>query len=95
MYYTFGFPFLVFILLVITCSEATVLLCYFHLCAEDYNWWWRSFLTSGFTAAYFFVYSIHFFSFKLQISGIVSTILYFLYRAIMVFVFFLLTGKWS
>lgn len=34
MYYMFGFLFLVFIILLITCSEATVLLCYFHLCAE-------------------------------------------------------------
>uniref|UniRef100_A0ACB8FJI9 Transmembrane 9 super member 2 n=1 Tax=Sphaerodactylus townsendi TaxID=933632 RepID=A0ACB8FJI9_9SAUR len=33
-YYMFGFLFLVFIILVITCSEATILLCYFHLCAE-------------------------------------------------------------
>uniref|UniRef100_A0A8D3EEK4 Transmembrane 9 superfamily member n=1 Tax=Scophthalmus maximus TaxID=52904 RepID=A0A8D3EEK4_SCOMX len=52
MYYMFGFLFLVFIILLITCSEATILLCYFHLCAEDYHWWWRSFLTSGFTAVY-------------------------------------------
>uniref|UniRef100_A0A8C9VJL4 Transmembrane 9 superfamily member n=1 Tax=Scleropages formosus TaxID=113540 RepID=A0A8C9VJL4_SCLFO len=52
MYYMFGFLFLVFIILVITCSEATILLCYFHLCAEDYHWQWRSFLTSGFTAHY-------------------------------------------
>ncbi|MGH0126816.1 UNVERIFIED_CONTAM: hypothetical protein FKN15_024016, partial [Acipenser sinensis] len=37
MYYMFGFLFLVFIILVITCSEATVLLCYFHLCAESYS----------------------------------------------------------
>lgn len=34
MYYMFGFLFLVFIILLITCSEATILLCYFHLCAE-------------------------------------------------------------
>lgn len=39
MYYMFGFLFLVFIILVITCSETTILLCYFHLCAEDYHWW--------------------------------------------------------
>lgn len=38
-YYMFGFLFLVFIILIITCSETTILLCYFHLCAEDYNWW--------------------------------------------------------
>jgi len=39
MYYMFGFLFLVFTILVITCSETTILLCYFHLCAEDYHWW--------------------------------------------------------
>merc|ERR1712113_536144 len=53
IYYMYGFLFLVFLILIITCSETTILLCYFHLCAEDYHWWWRSFLTSGFTAFYF------------------------------------------
>ncbi|CAL8356290.1 unnamed protein product [Merluccius merluccius] len=92
MYYMFGFLFLVFIILLITCSEATVLLCYFHLCAEDYHWWWRSFLTSGFTAVYLFVYAIHYFFSKLQIIGAASTILYFGYTIIMVLIFFLFTG---
>ncbi|XP_051716457.1 transmembrane 9 superfamily member 2 isoform X1 [Ctenopharyngodon idella] len=92
MYYMFGFLFLVFIILVITCSEATVLLCYFHLCAEDYHWWWRSFLTSGFTAVYLFVYALHYFYSKLQIVGAASTILYFGYTMIMVLIFFIFTG---
>jgi len=92
MYYMFGFLFLVFIILVITCSETTVLLCYFHLCSEDYNWWWRSFLTSGFTAFYLFLYCVHYFFTKLNIEGITSTLLYFGYTMIMVFLFFLLTG---
>lgn len=92
MYYMFGFLFLVFIILVITCSEATILLCYFHLCAEDYHWQWRSFLTSGFTAAYFLVYAVHYFFSKLQITGLASTILYFGYTMIMALIFFLFTG---
>ncbi|KAM6953707.1 transmembrane 9 superfamily protein member 5 isoform 4-T4 [Aplochiton taeniatus] len=92
MYYMFGFLFLVFIILLITCSEATILLCYFHLCAEDYHWWWRSFLTSGFTAVYLFVYAIHYFFSKLQIIGAASIILYFGYTTIMVLIFFLFTG---
>uniref|UniRef100_A0A4W3IGQ9 Transmembrane 9 superfamily member n=1 Tax=Callorhinchus milii TaxID=7868 RepID=A0A4W3IGQ9_CALMI len=95
MYYMFGFLFLVFIILLITCSEATILLCYFHLCAEDYHWWWRSFLTSGFTAVYFFVYAVHYFFSKLQISGAASTILYFGYTLIMVLIFFLFTGRFE
>ncbi|XP_046401504.1 transmembrane 9 superfamily member 2 [Ischnura elegans] len=92
MYYMFGFLFLVFVILVITCSETTILLCYFHLCAEDYHWWWRSFLTSGFTAIYLFVYCIHYFVTKLNIEDAASTFLYFGYTLIMVFLFFLLTG---
>ncbi|KAL8180817.1 UNVERIFIED_CONTAM: transmembrane 9 superfamily member 2 [Gekko kuhli] len=91
MYYMFGFLFLVFIILLITCSEATVLLCYFHLCAEDYHWWWRSFLTSSFTAVYLFIYAVHYFFSKLQITGTASTILYFGYTMIMVLIFFLFT----
>lgn len=92
MYYMFGFLFLVFLILVITCSETTILLCYFHLCAEDYHWWWRSFLTSGFTAVYLFIYCIHYFITKLNIEDTASTFLYFGYTLIMVFLFFLLTG---
>jgi len=92
MYYMFGFLFLVFLILIVTCSETTVLLCYFHLCTEDYHWWWRSFLTSGFTAVYFFLYSLHYYVTKLEMSGFVSTFLYFGYTSIMTFLFFLLTG---
>lgn len=92
MYYMFGFLFLVFIILVITCSETTILLCYFHLCAEDYHWWWRSFLTSGFTAFYLFMYCVHYFFTKLDIQDATSTFLYFGYTSIMVFLFFLLSG---
>ncbi|XP_048389053.1 transmembrane 9 superfamily member 2 isoform X2 [Stegostoma tigrinum] len=92
MYYMFGFLFLVFIILIFTCSEATVLLCYFHLCAENYHWQWRSFLTSGFTAVYFLIYAVHYFYSKLQITGTASIILYFGYTMIMTLIFFLLTG---
>lgn len=92
VFYMFGFLFLVFIILVITCSEATILLAYFHLCAEDYRWWWRSFFTSGFTAVYLAIYCIHYFNSKLTITGTVSTILYFSYTGIFVFLFFLMTG---
>lgn len=92
MYYMFGFLFMVFIILFITCSETTILLCYFHLCAEDYHWWWRSFLTSSFTAFYLFVYCIHYYWTKLDLQDATSVFLYFGYTFIMVFLFFLLSG---
>jgi transmembrane 9 superfamily protein 2/4 len=33
-YYMFGFLSVVYLILIITCSETTILLCYFHLCTE-------------------------------------------------------------
>ncbi|XP_030838017.1 transmembrane 9 superfamily member 2 isoform X3 [Strongylocentrotus purpuratus] len=92
VYYMFGFLSLVAIILVITCSEATIILCYFHLRAENYHWWWRSFVTSGFTAIYFFIYCIHYFASKLTMHGWASTVLYFGYTIIMVILFFLFCG---
>ena len=36
-YYMFGFLSIVYFILIITCSETAVLLCYFHLCTEGKN----------------------------------------------------------
>lgn len=66
---------------------------YFILFFQDYHWWWRSFLTSGFTAFYLLAYCVHFFMTKLDIEDATSTFLYFGYTFIMVYLFFLLTGK--
>lgn len=43
MYYIFGFLFLVFSILVITTIESTILLCYFHLCSEVFNFYLKPF----------------------------------------------------
>lgn len=50
-------------------------------------------MTTGFTAVYLFLYSIHFFATKLEITGAASTFLFFGYTAMIVFIFFLVTGK--
>ncbi|KAE9548073.1 hypothetical protein FO519_008716 [Halicephalobus sp. NKZ332] len=92
IYYMFGFLSLVFVLLVIICSETTVLMTYFYFRSGDYNWWWRSFLTSGLGAAYLFMYCIYYFTSELTITGTISTILYFAYTGIFAFLFFLATG---
>jgi len=91
-YYIFGFLLLVFVILIITCAEITVVLCYFQLCSEDYHWWWRSFLTSGSSSVYMFLYAGFYFFTKLDITRTVSGIMYFGYMFILCFGFFLLTG---
>jgi len=91
-YYVFGFLLLVFIILVITCAEISIVMCYFQLCAEDFYWWWRAFLTSGSSAGYMFAYSVFYFYTKLEITKFVSALLYFGYMAMAATLFFLLTG---
>ncbi|KAL2480171.1 Transmembrane 9 superfamily member 7 [Abeliophyllum distichum] len=91
-YYIFGFLFIVFIILLITCAEISIVLCYFQLCNEDYRWWWRSYLTSGASALYLFLYCIFYFCVKLEITKLVSAILYFGYMFIIAYAFFILTG---
>jgi len=90
-YYVFGFTFLVFAILLITCAEITIVLLYFQLCAEDYLWWWRAFLTSGSTAAYVFLYSAFYFS-KLESNLPITYFLFFGYMSIISFGIFLFTG---
>ncbi|OMO70796.1 hypothetical protein CCACVL1_18656 [Corchorus capsularis] len=91
-YYIFGFLFIVFVILIITCAEITIVLCYFQLCSEDYHWWWRSYLTAGSSALYLFLYSVFYFFTKLEITKLVSGILYFGYMCIVSYAFFVLTG---
>lgn len=92
IYYLFGFLFLVFIILIISCAEIAIVMTYLQLCSEDYHWWWRSFLVSGGCAVYVFLYSIFYYLTKLEVDDAVSTILYFGYTALMVFGFWILTG---
>lgn len=91
-YYLFGFLFLVFCILVISCSQISIVMVYFQLCGEDYRWWWRSFIVSGGSAVYVLAYSIFYFMTKLEITELIPTLLYFGYTALMVLTFWLLTG---
>eukprot|EP00455_Lapot_gusevi_P015158 TRINITY_DN1764_c0_g2_i6.p1 TRINITY_DN1764_c0_g2~~TRINITY_DN1764_c0_g2_i6.p1 ORF type:complete len:286 (+),score=129.66 TRINITY_DN1764_c0_g2_i6:157-1014(+) len=91
-YYMFGFLFIVFVILIITCAELSIVSCYFQLCSEDYHWWWRAYLTSGSSAIYLFLYSILYFFTKLEIIKFTSGILFFGYMFLVSFAFFVLTG---
>ncbi|XP_043566435.1 transmembrane 9 superfamily member 4 isoform X1 [Chiloscyllium plagiosum] len=91
-YYLFGFLFLVFIILVVSCSQISIVMVYFQLCAEDYRWWWRTFLVSGGSAFYVLVYAVFYFVNKLDIVEFIPSLLYFGYTTLMVLSFWLLTG---
>jgi transmembrane 9 superfamily protein 2/4 len=92
-YYLFGFLGLVLVILMVTCAEISIALTYFQLTSEDYNWWWRSFFASASSALYVFLYSILYFSSRLQIEKAVSTLVYFGYMFLLSLIFLLLTGS--
>jgi len=91
-YYVYGFLVLVFAILMVTCAELTIVMIYFQLCAEDYRWWWRSFLTSGSCAFYMWCYSCFYFFTKLDMVLVVSAVVYFVYMWMICAGCFLLTG---
>ena len=68
-------------------------MCYFQLCAEDYHWWWRSFLTSGSAAFYLYAYSVLYFVTKMEMERVASMVIYFGYMLIVAVAFFLFTGS--
>lgn len=94
IYYIFGFLFLVFVILIITCSEVVVLMCYFHLCSEDYNWSWRAFMCSGSAGFYMFLYSILFYVRKMHnITEWEAIVSYFGWSLVMSVMFIIMTGS--
>jgi|Transcript_1809 transmembrane 9 superfamily protein 2/4 len=93
LYYMFGFLVLVLIILIITCAEISICLTYFQLTAEDYNWWWRSFITSGASGIYMMLYSWLYFNTRLNIKKTISAMLYFGYMSIFSGAFALVTGS--
>lgn len=93
IYYMFGFLFLCYGLMIITCAAVTVLLVYFLLCAENYNWQWRAFLAAGTSGGYIFLNALIYWVTKLSLSGFAGSVLYIGYSALISFLFFILTGE--
>lgn len=91
-YYVFGFLSAVSSILIVTVSEVTVIATYSQLCAENYHWWWQSFLTGGSSAFWVFAYCIWYYIFHLHITGFVSSLLFFSYSLLACAVYGLLTG---
>jgi len=91
-YYVFGFLAIVLLILLVTCAEISVVLAYFQLCNEDYEWAWRAFLNAGSAGLYLFAYSFVYFYTYLEMVGFVPVLLYFGYMAVASMLFALLTG---
>ncbi|KAG5437029.1 hypothetical protein PCANB_001305 [Pneumocystis canis] len=92
IYYMFGFLFVCYAIMAITCSTVTILMVYMQLCSENYHWWWRSFFIGGASSFYVFVNSLLFWFSRIRLSSFTSHVLYLGYSLLLTFLFFILTG---
>lgn len=95
IYYMFGFLFLCYSLMLVSSAAVTILMVYFLLCAEDYHWQWRAFVTSGASAIYVFAYALLYWIRTLSFSSWTSGVLYLGYSSLISALWFLLTGELS
>lgn len=91
-YFLFGLAFVVFIILIVTCAEITIVLIFFQICGENYHWWWKSIFIPGTTALYLLIFSLVYF-YWLHIDSFLMAIVYFEYMCMISFTTFLLTGS--
>ncbi|KAL7542267.1 hypothetical protein ACHAXR_011630 [Thalassiosira sp. AJA248-18] len=96
-YYEFGYLLMVFVILVLTCAEVTVLLNFSLLKGENYHWWWRSFIHGGSISFWFFVYSFVYYFKEIGGGGeetfsMLTLVLFFGYMWLVSLGLFLMTG---
>ncbi|KAJ7084421.1 hypothetical protein B0H15DRAFT_396482 [Mycena belliarum] len=91
-YYAFGFLALTAGIVGLTTATVTILFTYFILCAEEYRWHWRAFLTGGGSAFWLLAYGLFFWASRLSLDSLSSAILYLGYLFLLVLLDFLITG---
>ena len=92
MYYAFGFLSLTFVVTLLTTATVSILNCYLHLCAEEYRWQWRAFISGGASAFWLFAYGVFFCVMRLNLPDLSSKFLYIGYLLIISTLDFLLFG---
>lgn len=92
LYIAFGYLFLTSIIVALTTATATILMCYFHLCAEDYRWHFRAFLAGGGSAFWLMAYGLLYWATKLQLPGLANKVLYLGYLLLLCLLDFFVTG---
>ncbi|EPX71042.1 EMP70 family protein [Schizosaccharomyces octosporus yFS286] len=93
LYFMFGFSFFCFGILITTCVMISIITVYIQLCTENYNWWWRSFITPGFCGVYVFIFSIIYWINRISSTSFATTLLYFGYSLMISILVFLLCGS--
>lgn len=95
IFYFFGFLVAVFLILLVTCTEVSIVLTYLQLSKESYHWWWPAYFSTASSGMYVFLYSLVFLFTQPGLEGIhiVSTLIYTGYMLLGSLMFALGTGS--
>jgi transmembrane 9 superfamily member 1 len=93
VYTLYGILGIAFVMLLVVAAFITVALTYFQLAAEDYRWWWRSFLSGGSTGFFIYAYAIFFYMYRAHMTGTLQTSFFFGYVGMVSYGFFLMLGS--
>lgn len=85
-----GYIITVITILIVICLSISH--CYFHLSQYDYRWWWRSYLSCGIAAGYYFLHCVYYICTNLFIDTLSNAILYLSFAFFICLALFLLTG---
>lgn len=92
-YYMYGFLGLVFLVLITTVMEMSIVVTYFQLNTEDYRWWWKSFMVGTGSAWWVFIYSVYYYFAYLEVDGFVPSLVFFAYSTMGCIVYGVITGS--
>jgi len=81
-YHVYGFLLGVYAILTIVVGMTSIIVVYFLLNAENWQWQWTAFASGASTAGYVFLYGIYYYLFKTQMNGLLQTLFYFGYMAL-------------
>ncbi len=94
--YLFGMLTIVFLILIVTCAEMSIVFTYLTLAAERWTWWWQAFCGSASSGLYMFLYCLYYLHTQQTSSGgvpFVSVIMFISYSLVFSTAFALLTGS--
>lgn len=93
--YLFGMLSIVFLILVVTCAEMSIVFTYLTLAAERWTWWWQAFGGSASSGLYMFLYSLYYIASQAAIDHmpLVSTMMFVTYSTVVSVAFALMCGS--
>jgi len=93
IYYTTGYLLTAVLIVLTTCAQVSIILCYMQLRAEDHRWWWKSFWNCASAGVYLFLYSLWYLHTRTRMNDAMSVTVYLTYMTMVSICFGICCGS--